>query len=202
MSRSQVVWLGRALAIVPAVVLGAQALTGGLGANPIEALLNRLGWWTLLVLLASLAITPVRTMFKVGVVAPWRRTFGLAAFWYGLAHVSVYLGVDKFFDVAEVWEDVVKRPFITVGAFAFVLLLVLAITSTARMVKRLGGKRWRAVHRMAYVAAAAGVVHFIWRVKADLREPLIFGSVLAILLAVRVALWLRKRTPLGAAKLK
>jgi sulfoxide reductase heme-binding subunit YedZ len=135
-------------------------------------------------------------------IASWRRTFGLAAFWYGLAHVSVYLGVDKFFDVAEVWEDVVKRPFITVGALAFVLLLVLAVTSPARMVKRLGGKRWRAVHRLAYVAAAAGVVHFIWRVKADLREPLIFAGGLALLLGVRVWMWLRTRSPLGGTAMQ
>lgn len=188
--------------MVPAVVVGVQALTGGLGANPIEALLNRLGWWALLVLLCSLAVTPVRMVFKLGAIAPWRRIFGLAAFWYGLAHVSVYLGVDKFFDVAEVWEDVVKRPFITVGAFAFALLLVLAVTSPARIVKRLGGKRWRAVHRLAYVAAAAGVVHFVWRVKADLREPLIFGGVLAVLLAVRVWMWLRKPAPLKTAAVK
>lgn len=194
LSRGNTVWLGRALACVPALVIGAQALTGGLGANPIEALMNRLGWWTLVTLLASLAVTPVRSWLGFGVVAPWRRILGLAAFWYAFAHFAVYLVLDKFFDVAEIWEDVVKRPFITVGVFAFVLLIILAVTSPARVVKRLGGLRWRAVHRLVYVAATAGVVHFVWRVKADLREPLLFGGALALLLGARVLLWLKKRS--------
>jgi len=193
MSRGKVLWIGRGLAAIPLAVVAVQAVTGRLGANPIEALLNRLGWWTLVVLLSSLAVTPLRTLTGISMIAPWRRIFGLAAFWYALAHVSVYLGVDKFFDVAEIWEDIVKRPFITVGAFAFVLLSVLAVTSPARAVKRLGGARWRMLHRLAYVAALAGVIHFLWRVKADLREPLIFGAVLAALLAARLFVWLRKR---------
>lgn len=193
MSRAQLLWLGRGLAAVPAVVIATQAVTGNLGANPIEAILNRLGWWTLVVLLTSLAITPIRTLSGFSVIAPWRRVFGLASFWYALAHVSVYLGVDKFFDVAEIWEDIVKRPFITVGALAFLLLVTLAITSPARAVKRLGGARWRMVHRLAYVAALASVIHFMWRVKADLREPLIFGAVLGVLLAARVFFWSKKK---------
>jgi len=186
-------WIGRGLAAIPLAVVAVQAVTGSLGANPIEALLNRLGWWTLVVLLSSLAVTPLRTLTGISMIAPWRRIFGLAAFWYALAHVSVYLGVDKFFDVAEIWEDIVKRPFITVGAFAFVLLSVLAVTSPARAVKRLGGARWRMVHRLAYVAALAGVIHFLWRVKADLREPLIFGAVLGVLLAARLYFWIKKK---------
>jgi methionine sulfoxide reductase heme-binding subunit len=193
MSRTKVLWIGRAIAAIPAAVVAVQAVTGKLGANPIEAILNRLGWWTLLVLLVSLAITPLRTLAGFSAIAPWRRIFGLAAFWYGLAHVSVYLGVDKFFDLEEIWEDILKRPFITVGAFAFLLLVILAVTSPARAVKRLGGARWRMVHRLAYVAATAGVVHFLWRVKADLREPLIFGAVLGVLLAVRGFFWFKKK---------
>jgi len=193
MSRGKILWIGRGLAAIPLAVVAVQAVTGRLGANPIEALLNRLGWWTLVVLLSSLAVTPLRTLTGISMIAAWRRIFGLAAFWYALAHVSVYLGVDKFFDVTEIWEDIVKRPFITVGAFAFVLLSVLAVTSPARAVKRLGGARWRMVHRFAYVAALAGVIHFLWRVKADLREPLIFGAVLGVLLAARVYFWIKKK---------
>jgi methionine sulfoxide reductase heme-binding subunit len=193
MSRTKVLWIGRAIAAIPAAVVAVQAVTGKLGANPIEAILNRLGWWTLLVLLVSLAITPLRTLAGFSAIAPWRRIFGLAAFWYGLAHVSAYLGVDKFFDLEEIWEDILKRPFITVGAFAFLLLVILAVTSPARAVKRLGGTRWRMVHRLAYVAATAGVVHFLWRVKADLREPLIFGAVLGVLLAIRGFFWFKKK---------
>jgi methionine sulfoxide reductase heme-binding subunit len=193
MSRAKVLWVGRGLAAIPAAVVALQAATGQLGANPIEAILNRLGWWTLLVLLVSLAVTPLRTLAGFSVIAPWRRIFGLAAFWYGMAHVSVYLGVDKFFDVEEIWEDIVKRPFITVGAFAFLLLAILAVTSPARVVKRLGGARWRWIHRLAYVATTAGVVHFLWRVKADLREPLIFGAALAALFAARAFIWFKKK---------
>ncbi len=186
-------WAGRLLACVPALVVGGQALLGKLGANPIEALLNHLGWWALVVLLASLACTPLRLLFKWRWIAPWRRIFGLAAFWYALAHVSVYVGLDKFFDLGDIISDVFKRPFITAGFAAFLMLLALAVTSPATMVRKLGGKRWRALHRLVYAAAALAVVHFLWRVKADQREPLLFALVLAVLLGVRLMWWARSR---------
>lgn len=186
-------WAGRVLAVVPGLILSVQAATGALGANPIEALLNKLGWWALVLLTASLACTPLRLVFGWTWLSRWRRTLGLGAFWYATLHLGTYVGLDKFFAWDEIGDDLTKRPFITVGFAAFLLLLLLALTSPARMVKRLGGARWRAIHRLAYVAAALGLVHFFWRVKADLREPIVFASILVTSLAVRIGSRLRAR---------
>jgi sulfoxide reductase heme-binding subunit YedZ len=169
------------------------ALRGGLGANPIEEVLNRFGFWTLFFLVLSLALTPVRIVTGWGEPIRHRRTIGLVAFFYGCLHLATYAGVDQFFDWGAIAEDVLKRKFIAVGLAAFLLLVPLALTSTDRAVRRLGFVRWKRWHRLAYVAAVLGVVHFVWRVKADLREPLLFGGVLAVLFAVRIVDAVRRR---------
>ena len=175
-----------ALAMVPAARIGVLALAGGLGPNPIAEAENRLGFWTLTLLLLTLAPTPIQ------IVAGWkwplrlRRLLGLETFLYVCLHFGLYLTIDKGLDLGEIWKDIAKRKFITVGFAAFVLLVPLAITSTDGMVRRLGFRAWKRLHRLIYAAAILGVVHFAWRVKSDLRQPLIFAASLAILLAIRV----------------
>ena len=182
------------LAAAPAVRLGWQAFRGELGANPIAEALNRLGYWALVSLLASLACTPAQRLFRVSWPLAVRRMLGLFAFAYAALHVSVYVGLDQFFDFGEMGRDILKRPFITVGTLAFVVLLPLAVTSTNKMVKRLGFSRWKRLHRFVYLAAVAGAVHFFWRVKADHREPLVFAAVLGLLLLAR---WPRNKSRAG-----
>jgi sulfoxide reductase heme-binding subunit YedZ len=184
------------LAGAPAVRLGWQAFQGELGANPIAEALNRLGYWALVCLLASLACTPAQRLFRAAWPLAVRRMLGLFAFAYAALHVSVYVGLDQFFDFGEIGRDIVKRPFITVGTLAFVVLLPLAVTSTNKMVKRLGFSRWKRLHRFVYLAGVAGAVHFFWRVKADHREPLVFAAVLALLLLAR---WPRSKRRAGDA---
>jgi len=176
---------------LPLVLLASDALRGGLGANPIEALLNRLGWWTLVFVLLALVPTPLRIVFGWTWPAPHRRMIGLFAFFYGFLHLTVYVGVDQFFDWRAIVADVVKRPFITIGMAAFLLLVPLAVTSTDRWVRRLGYVRWKRLHRLVYVVGVFGVIHFVWRVKADLREPLVFAAILGLLLGVRLVSRLR-----------
>jgi len=171
---------------LPLALLGRDALRGGLGANPIAEALNRLGFWTLVFLLLALTPTPLRILFAWTWPARFRRMIGLFAFSYAFLHLGTYVGVDQFFDVKAIVQDVVKRKFITIGMLAFTLLVPLALTSTDRWVRRLGFVRWKRLHRLSYVAAVCGVIHFTWRVKADLLPPLIFAGVLAVLLAVRL----------------
>ncbi len=161
----------------------------GLGANPIEALEHGFGDWTLRFLLVTLSITPLRKLLRTPSLIKFRRMFGLFAFFYGCVHFTIYLWLDKFFNLHEILADVAKRKYITVGFTAFVLLIPLALTSTAGWIRRLGGKRWRALHRLIYAAAIAGVIHYLWLVKADKREPLEYGAVLAVLLGYRVVEW-------------
>ena len=176
-------------ALVPLVVIVARGVRGALGANPIAEALNQLGLLALVLLLAALACTPAKLLFGWTWPLRVRRTLGLLAFLYACLHVSTYAGVDQGLDWAAIWKDVSKRPFIFVGAAAFTTLLPLALTSTNASVRRLGFARWKLLHRLAYVAPALGVLHFFWRVKKDVREPLAYGAVLAILLAIRVAAW-------------
>jgi len=179
------------VALLPAARIGVLLLAGDLGANPIAEAMNRLGFWTLTLLLVTLAPTPIQ------IVTGWkwplrlRRMLGLVTFLYVCLHFAVYLGVDQFFDFAAIGKDIVKRKFITVGFAAFLLLIPLAITSTDGMVRRLGFARWKRLHRLIYVAAVLGVIHYIWRVKSDLRQPLIFAAVLAVLLVIRSLRWAR-----------
>jgi sulfoxide reductase heme-binding subunit YedZ len=170
-----------------------EALADRLGANPIEALLNRMGFWTLTFLMASLACTPLKLFLKITWPLRIRRMVGLFAFFYGVLHFGTYLGLDQAFDWGAVGEDIATRPFIAVGFAALVILAPLAATSTDAMVRRLGFVRWKRLHRLAYLAAVLGVIHFVWRVKADLREPLLFAAVLAVLMVARVVGALRER---------
>jgi sulfoxide reductase heme-binding subunit YedZ len=174
----------------------------GLGANPIEAITHATGDWTLRFLLITLAITPLRKLLGVPALIKFRRMFGLFAFFYACLHFTTYIWLDKFFNLHEMLADVAKRKFITVGFTAFVLLIPLALTSTAGWIRRLGGKRWQALHRLIYVSAIAGVIHYLWLVKADIRKPLIYGAILAVLLSYRVLIWIgpvikKRRVALG-----
>ena len=173
------------LAMVPAARIAWLAFTDGLGANPIAEAMNRLGFWTLVLLLATLAPTPIQILTGWKWPLRLRRMLGLEAFAYVCLHFAVYVGLDQVLDFGEIWRDILKRKFITVGFLAFVLLVPLAVTSTDAMVRRLGFVRWKRLHRLIYVAAVLGVVHFVWRVKSDYRQPAIFGAVLAFLLLVR-----------------
>ena len=174
-----------AASLVPLLLVALDALRGRLGANPIEAILNRFGYWTLVFVLLALVPTPLQRLSGWTWMAPHRRMIGLFAFFYACLHVGTYVGVDQFFDWRAIVADVVKRKFITIGMLAFALLVPLALTSTDGSVRRLGYARWKRLHRLVYAAAVCGVVHFVWRVKADLREPLLFAAALAVLLAVR-----------------
>ncbi len=171
---------------LPLALIGIDPLGGRLGANPIALILNRLGYWALFFLLLSLAPTPLKILFGWSWPVRVRRTVGLFAFFYASLHLGTYVGVDQFFDLPAIAADIVKRKFITIGLLAFLLLVPLAITSTDRWVRRLGFVRWKRLHRVSYLAAVCGVIHFVWRVKADLRQPLMFAVILAGLFAVRL----------------
>lgn len=177
----------------PLLLLGADAVLGRLGANPIAEILNRLGFWALVFLLLALTPTPLRILFSWTWPARFRRMIGLFAFFYAFLHLATYVGVDQFFDVGAIVQDVVKRKFITIGMLTFTLLVPLALTSTDRWVRRLGFVRWKRLHRLSYVAAATGVIHFVWRVKADLLQPMLFAGALAALLAIRLLAWRSSR---------
>lgn len=178
--------------LAPAAALCADALTGGLGANPIEETLHRMGWWALFLLVCTLAITPVRRVTGFHGLVRYRRLIGLFAFFYGTMHLLSYVVLDQFFAWRYILEDITERPFITVGFLAWLVLLALAVTSTKGWIRRLG-KRWQRLHRLVYVAALAGGVHYLWKVKADELEPLVFLAVIAGLLGARAAFWTRSR---------
>ncbi len=189
-------WLKPAVLVgglVPLALLVLGFVRGTLGANPIEYALHQTGMLALILLVAALACTPLK------VVSGWtwpirlRRLLGLLGFAYAVLHFLVYAGVDHGLDLAIILEDIAKRPFITVGFLALVLLVPLAVTSTHAMVRRLGFPLWQRLHRLAYVATSLGVVHFVWRVKKDLTEPLVYGAVLGLLFVIRLAEALRKR---------
>ena len=187
-------------ALLPVARLAWLAVNDGLGANPIAEILNRLGFWTLVWLMVSLAMTPLKLVTGWSWPIALRRLLGLVAFTYVCLHFGVYLGVDQFFDLGEIGRDIVARPFITVGFAAFILLVPLAITSTSGMLKRLGARRWKRLHRLVYAAAVLGVVHFLWRVKSDRLQPLIFAATLALLLGIRVVAAWRQRRRVPAAR--
>jgi methionine sulfoxide reductase heme-binding subunit len=189
-SPTAIAWIRRlacVAALIPLVRLGIGAFTGALGANPIEVITRATGEWTLILLLVTLAVTPARRLTGLNWLLRLRRMLGLTAFFYACLHLVTYLWLDQFFDLAAIARDIVKRPFITAGFTAFLLLLPLAITSTDAMVRRLGGRRWMALHRLVYLATAVGVLHYWWLVKADVSEPFFYAVILAILLAARVA---------------
>ena len=166
---------------------------GPLGANPIEAINRFLGDWAIRFLLLALAVTPVRGMTGWNWVMRFRRMIGLFAFFYACLHLSSYIGLDQFFDWAEIWKDIVKRNYITVGMLTFLLLAPLAATSTKGMVKRLGGKRWTRLHKLVYIAGITSCFHFTMMRKGVQLEPIIYAAIAAILLGYRVAAHFRKK---------
>ena len=173
------------LCLLPLLRLVGLGFSGELGANPIEFITRSTGTWTLVGLLVTLSVTPLRRLTGRAGLVRYRRMLGLFTYFYACLHFVIYVWLDQFFDPAAIARDIVKRPFITVGFTAFVLLLPLAMTSTHAMMRRLG-RHWQQLHRLIYVIALLGVIHFMWLVKKDLTEPLIFGAMLALLLALRL----------------
>lgn len=170
------------LPLVRLMVLGG---SGGLGANPIEFITRSTGTWTLVGLLLTLSVTPMRRLSGRADLIRYRRMLGLFSFFYACLHFVTYIWLDQFFDLAAIARDIVKRPFITVGFTAFVLLIPLAVTSTQTMMRRLG-RRWQLLHRLVYPIALLAVVHYLWLVKKDLTSPLVYGAVAVVLLVLRL----------------
>jgi len=173
------------VSLIPFTVLIVNAIEDNLGSNPIEAIRLFTGDWTLYFLLITLAITPLRRLSGRNELVRYRRLLGLYAFFYACLHFFSYLILDQFFDWQEIWRDVLKRPYITIGTAAFVLMIPLAVTSTNNMMKRLG-KNWKRLHSLIYVTGTLGILHFLWLVKADVRKPLLLGAVLITLLVLRL----------------
>ena len=161
-------------------------------ANPLEDITDRTGLWTLRFVLITLTVTPLRQLTGWNTAVRYRRMLGLFAFFYGFLHFITYIWFTVFFNIQTIIEDVLKRPFITVGFIAFVLMIPLAITSTKKWITRLGGKRWQLLHRAIYITGILGIIHYIWRVKSDIQNPLIYAFLLTLLLGFRM--WTRLRT--------
>ncbi len=174
------------LCLVPLAWLIGRAVTGDLGANPIETIARFLGDWALRFLLIALSVTPARILTGWNAVGRLRRMLGLFAFFYVVLHLSSYIGLDQFFYWMGIWQDIVKRVYITLGMAAVLMLLPLAVTSTDAMAKRLGGRSWRRLHQLVYPAAILGVIHFFMMIKADYTEPVIYAMVLSLLFGVRL----------------
>ena len=183
--------------LLPLARLGLKAFNGELGANPIQVITFSTGTWTLVFVLVTLSNTPQRKLTKQYWLIQYRRMLGLFAFFYVCLHFTTYIWLDQFFDLHSVYKDIYKRPFITVGFTAFLLMIPLAATSTKWAIRKLG-KRWQALHRLIYAAAIAGVIHFLWAVKLDKRVPEIYGAILCALLLYRLVIW--SRTKVTAAK--
>ena len=177
----------------PLMRLGWKGYGGLLGANPIEVITHSTGDWTLIFLMVTLSVTPLRKLSGQLWLIRYRRMFGLFAFFYATLHFLTYIWLDKFFDVHEMLVDVAKRKFITIGFTAFLLMMPLAVTSTRDWIRRLGGRRWNRLHRLIYVSALCGVIHYLWLVKADIRTPGEYGAVLAVLLGYRAVVWIWPR---------
>jgi sulfoxide reductase heme-binding subunit YedZ len=177
------------ICLLPLASLVWRGLHHGLTANPIEFITHATGDWTLRFIIFTLCITPFRKLLALPDLIRYRRMLGLFAFFYGCLHFTTYIWLDKFFDLREVWKDIAKRPYITVGFLAFVLLIPLAITSTAGWIRRLGGRRWQLLHRAIYISAVAGVIHYYWLVKSAILRPLTYGAIVAALLLWR---WFEK----------
>jgi len=189
-------WTKIALFLLCLVPLGAllwRFFSGRLGANPVEFVQHATGDWTLRFLVFTLCITPLRKLLKLPEMIRFRRMLGLFAFFYACLHFLTYIGPDQAFDLSAMWKDVAKRPFITVGFTAFVLLIPLAITSTAGWIRRLGGRRWQMLHRAIYVSAVCGVIHYYWLVKSAVIRPLTYGAIVGLLLAWRFGDWFIRR---------
>lgn len=177
-------WIA-AVCLIPLARLLTLGFSGGLGANPIEFITRSTGTWTLVGLMVTLSVTPLRRLTGQSGLLRYRRMLGLFTFFYACLHFVTYIWLDQFFDPAAIVKDVIKRPFITVGLTAFVLLIPLAATSTHAMIRRLG-RRWQQLHRLVYLIAILGVIHYLWLVKKDMTEPAIYGAILAGLLLMRL----------------
>ncbi len=174
-----------AICLLPLMRLLVLGLGDGLGANPIEFITRSTGTWTLVGLMVTLSVTPLRRLTGRSELVRYRRMLGLFVFFYACLHFTTYIWLDQFFDPAAIVRDIIKRPFITVGFTAFVLLIPLALTSTHAMMRRLG-RRWQQLHRLIYAIAMLGVIHYLWLVKKDLTDPLIYAVILALLLVLRL----------------
>jgi methionine sulfoxide reductase heme-binding subunit len=183
------------ICLSPLAYLGLRAYHGELTANPVEFVQHLTGDWTLRLLLVTLSITPLRKLLSLPDLIRFRRMLGLFAFTYVCLHFLTYIGPDQAFDLGGMWKDVAKRPFITVGFTGFILLIPLALTSTKAWIRRLGGKRWQNLHRLIYITALCGVIHYYWLVKSDHRLPLLYGAILAILFLYRTGVFLWKARP-------
>jgi sulfoxide reductase heme-binding subunit YedZ len=183
--------------LAPLGRLGYKGLTGGLTANPIEFITLSTGTWTLSFIVATLCITPLRRLTGQAWLIRFRRLIGLFAFFYGSLHFLTYIWLDKFFDLRDMARDVIRRPFITVGFFAFLLMIPLAATSTSWAIRKLKGRNWQRLHRLIYLSAVAAVIHFWWKVKADTRRPAIYAAAVTVLLGFRFVAWAVKKR--GAA---
>jgi sulfoxide reductase heme-binding subunit YedZ len=181
------------LCLVPFLLLVWGALTGNLGANPIEKITHTTGDWILRFLVLTLCITPLRQLTGWHQAIRFRRMLGLFAFFYGCLHLTIYVLSIANLNFAEIGNDIAKRPYITVGFTGFVLMIPLAITSTKKWIARLGGKRWQKLHRLIYVSAIAGVLHYLWLVKADIRYPVRYGIAVGLLLLFRIWTAVRSR---------
>lgn len=179
------------LSLIPFGILIYHAFAGQLTANPIEYITHYTGDWTIYFLLITLSITPLRILSGINSFIRFRRMLGLFAFFYGCLHVSTYFVLDQFFDFAAILEDIVKRPYITVGFTAFVLLVPLAVTSTQKMVLRLGGNRWRQLHTLVYLITGLGILHYYWLVKADTRIPITLAVIFTVLMVLRLQ-WVKE----------
>lgn len=182
------------LALLPLARIGWDTALGELGADPVEALLRRTGWWGLTLLVATLSITPLRRWTGWNRLIQLRRPLGVLAFVYATLHFVVYLTLDQWFAFEYILEDILERPFITAGFTALLLMLPLALTSTRDSIRRLGGKRWRHLHRLVYPAACLGVLHYYWLVKADTTRPLLYAMLLGTLLMLRLPVLSRQKT--------
>ncbi len=186
--------------LVPAGILTWDAFTQNLGANPIEEIIHTTGDWTLRLLLITLALTPLKLLTSNPAWIRYRRMLGLFTFFYACLHLVSYVVLDQFFDWQAIIEDIIERPYITIGMLAWIILFPLAVTSTKGMMKRMG-KNWKRLHQFVYVAAIAGVIHFIWLTRADFREPLLYAFILLALFSIRLLYWYRKRAA-GAFQLR
>jgi methionine sulfoxide reductase heme-binding subunit len=186
--------------LAPAGYLGWRFYQQDLGANPLEFITHFTGDWTIRFICATLAITPLRKLLHVPDLIRFRRMLGLSAFFYGTLHFLAYLWFDKLFDLHEIVKDVAKRPFITMGFAAFLMMLPLAVTSTKGWIRRMGGRRWQQLHRLVYGAGIAAVIHYYWLVKSDVRLPLMYGAIIGSLLLYRVAAKLRIKPSLALVR--
>lgn len=189
-----VLWLA---CLTPITLLIVNAFRGELSANPVEDITNTTGIWTLRLIVASLAVTPLRWLTGINQLIQYRRVVGLFAFFYGSLHFMTYFILDHQLQFDGLWEDVVKRPYITAGFTAFVLMIPLALTSTTGWIRRMGGKNWNLLHRLIYITALAAVLHYFWKVKLDTTNPIYYGVVVGALLFVRMIHSARRRQAMG-----